>query len=173
MSDYGTSTGYYRRDGRFVPPANTGKPCRRDERGIVLLPSNRPKNRIGITDELPRWRTIGWNVVFLAVEAALIYRAHVDAGVSWTAIGLGIGGVIVGGVGLFVYVALVGTPRAIRRHHELLQSYKRAAGRPHDGAPPLSPVTPDPDEVVDRQSTPHPAAPFGTSKPPIQVSRAR
>src|SRR3954466_13698345 len=121
MTEIRTAPGYYRRDGRFVPPASTLRPTRRREQGIVLLPSNRRKNRIGITDELPRWRMIGWNIVFVALEASLICWAHFSAGVSWTAIGLGLGGVTVAGVALFAYVALVGTPRAIRRHHAQLR----------------------------------------------------
>ena len=130
---------------------------------MVLLPSNRRKNRIGITDELPRWRTIGWNIVFVAVEASLICWAHFSAGVSWTAIGLGLGGVTVAGVALFAYVALVGTPRAIRRHHAQLRAYAAAsATSPSRGREPL-------DEVVDSQSTPHQTAPSLT----VRASRAR
>src|SRR4051812_23823996 len=98
MTGIRRSPGYYRRDGHYVPPSSTRRPARPREQGIVLLPSNRRKNRIGITEEVPRWRMIGWNFVFVAVEAALICWAHFDAGVSWTAIGLGLGGVTVAGV---------------------------------------------------------------------------
>src|SRR3954470_4295788 len=127
MTGIHSTPGYYRRDGRYVPPASTRRPTRRRDQGMVLLPSNRRKNRIGITDELPRWRMIGWNIVFVAVEASLICWAHFSAGVSWTAIGLGLGGVTVAGVGLTAYVVLVGTPRAIRRHHALLRAHAAAS----------------------------------------------
>jgi hypothetical protein len=80
MTGIRTTSGYYRRDGRFVPPASTRRPTGHRERGMVLMPSNRRKNRIGITDELPRWRTMGWNVVFVAGEAGLICWAHFSAG---------------------------------------------------------------------------------------------
>ena len=104
------SIGYYRRDGRFVPPTGTRRRVRRRERGLVLLPSNRRKNRIGITDELPTWRTIGWNVAFLALEACLVCWAHFVAGVSWTTIGLGFAAVVAFGVALITYVVKVAHP---------------------------------------------------------------
>ena len=103
--------------------------------------------------------------MFVAVEAGLICWAHFSAGVSWTAIGLGLGGVTVAGVALFAYVALVGTPRAIRRHHALLQGVRGRQRRPAraDGRGLL-------DEVVDSQSTPHQTAPLPS---PSGASRAR
>lgn len=166
MTGIRTPAGYYRRDGRFVPPTGTRRPSRRKQQGIVLLSSNRRKNRIGISDELPQWRSIGWNVMFVAVEAALTCWAHFVVGVSWTAIGLGVGGVCVLGVGLVAYVVLVGTPREARRHHALLRAHAAASttspssGREHR-------------EVVDSQSTPHRAAPSLSSNSPIRASRAR
>src|SRR3954454_14173479 len=110
---------------------------------------------------------IGWNIVFVVVEASLICWAHFDAGVSWTAIGLGLGGVTVAGVGLFAYVALVATPRAIHRHHARFRAYAAASTTStNSGREQLY-------EVVDPQPTPHPSAPFGMFKPPIQASRTR
>jgi hypothetical protein len=76
-------------------------------------------------------------------------------------IGLGLGAVTVAGAGLFAYVALVGVPRAIRRHHAQLRAYAAASATSPSGGRTLL------DEVVDSQSTPHQTAPSLT----IEASR--
>jgi hypothetical protein len=146
----------YRRDGRLsVPPVREGREAGVKGRGIVFLPSDRSKNGIGITAEVPAWRSIAWNVLFVAVEVGLICWAHVVVGVSWTSIGLALGGVAVLGAGLVRYVVLVGAPRAIRRHHALLQAHLAASTVNSVGTGGPARL----DEVVDSRSTPHPTAP--------------
>ena len=84
-----------------LPAGRTLRPSRRlrtgrsgaGERGIVLSaqqPAQEPDRdqRRAARGGAP----CGWNVVFVAVEAGLICWAHFGAGVSWTAIGLGLGG---------------------------------------------------------------------------------
>src|SRR3954462_9434530 len=97
-----------------------------------------------------------WNVLFVVVEAGLISWAHFVVGVSWAAIGLGLGTVMVLGAGLAAYVVLVATPRAIGRHRAMLRAHLVAhqgdGGRLH--------------EVVDSQSTPDPVSPSSASGVP-------
>ncbi len=137
-------TGYYRRDGRYIA-ARTSSSSRVRASGLVVLPSERRKNGIGISNELPAWRSIVWNVAFLSLEGCLIAWAHFVVGVAWTTIGAGLAAVIAFGIALITYAVKVHTPRAIRRHHELLESYRTAAAAATH-------------EVVYRQSTPHSAA---------------
>src|SRR3954451_23482321 len=151
-------TGYYRRDGRFVTArTSSSSPARGRVRssGLVVLASQRRKNRIGISDELPAWRSIAWNVAFLGFEGCLIGWAHFVVGVSWSTIGVGLAAVVAFGIALITYAVKVHTPRAIRRHQELLQSYRAAAAAAHNQHHQVQRVqtaTPGPDEVVDRQS---------------------
>jgi len=150
-------TGYYRRDGRYIEASPSGS-SRVRASGLVVLPSERRKNGIGISNELPTWRSIAWNVVFLGFEGCLIIWAHFVVGVAWSTIGAGFAIVIAFGIALITYAVKVHTPRAIRRHHELLRSFQAAAAA-HD-------------EVVDRQSPPRPSAPSPTAPSIGQASRA-
>ena len=164
-------TGYYRRDGRYVT-ARVSSSRRVRSSGLVVLPSERRKNGIGIGDELPAWRSIAWNVVFLGVEGCLIGWAHFVVGVSWSTIGAGLAAVVAFGIALITYVVKVYTPRAIRRQQDLLESYRTAAATAQNQRGQVHWVqtaTPGPDLVVDCQSTPHPAAPSLT----VETSRAR
>src|SRR3954451_6639590 len=167
-------TGYYPRDGPYIAAGASGS-SRVRPLGLVVLPSGRRKNGIGISEELPAWRSIAWNVAFLGVEACLIGWAHFVVGVSWSTIGAGLATVVVLGIALITYTVKVRTRKTIRRHRELLQSYLTAQAAAHDQYPQVQPVqaaTPDPDEAVDRQSTPHLVAPSLTAET-SRVSRAR
>ena len=129
-------------------------------------------------------RAIGWNVAFVGFEGCLIGWAHFVVGVSWSTIEAGLAAVVALGIALITYTVKVHTPRAIRRHQALLQPYqaaeaaqaaRAAAHDQHDQYRQVQPVqraTSGPDEVVDRQSTPHPAAPSLTAET-SRVSRAR
>src|SRR3954468_24424078 len=93
--------GCYGRDGKYIAPRaprEGGSSVKVP--GIVLLPSYRRKNGIGITAELPSWRSVGWNVALIAVEACLVYWAHFAVGVAWTTLGAGFTAVAVLGVAL-------------------------------------------------------------------------
>jgi hypothetical protein len=161
-------TGYYRRDGRFVA-ARTSSSSRVRSSGLVVLPTERRKNGIGISDELPTWRSIAWNIAFLGFEGCLIGWAHFVVDVPWSTIGAGLAAVVAFGIALITYAVKVHTPRAIQRHQELLESYSTAAHNQRRQAQPVQTATPGPDGVVDRQSTPHPTAPSLAAEP----SRAR
>jgi hypothetical protein len=175
-------THYYRRDGRCVTTSSTtagSVSSRVRSSGLMVLPSERRKNGTGISDEFPAWRSIAWNVAFLGFEACLIGWAHFVAGVSWSTIGAGLAAVVAFGIALITYAVKVHTPRAIRRHQELLESYRTAAPAARNlhcsgqQVRRAQPATQGPHEVVDRQSTPHPAARSFTAQPTDQVSRAR
>ena len=117
-------------------------------------------------------RSVAWNVAFLSLEGSLIGWAHFVVGVSWSTIGAGLAAVVAFGIALITYVVKVHTPRAIRRHQDLLKSYRTAAVTAHNQRGQVQRVrtaTPGPDQVVDCQSTPHPAAP----SLPVETSRAR
>jgi hypothetical protein len=126
----------YRRDGHLVTVGPESKWSRVWRPGMAALPSTRRRNRCGISLEVPKARAWAWNVALIAVEAAAASWAHTVGGLSWTLIGAVLGGVVCFGVALMTYVVRVHTPRAIRRHHALLQAHLSAV------------------EVVDRQSTP-------------------
>lgn len=170
---------HYRRDGRLVTPrVRAGRSSGVRGSGIVLLPSRRRTNGIGISPELPQWRSVVWNLVFVGIEVSMACWAHFLVGVTWTTLGVGFTAVAVLGVALVAWEVRVSTPRAIRRHQELLRSYttaRHAAGASE--ANPGSTV-----EVVDRQPTPHPTAPSsapaftsttGTAPGASRTSRAR
>jgi hypothetical protein len=169
-------TGYYRRNGRYIT-ARTSSSSRLRSSGLVVLPNERRKNCIGISDELPAPRSIAWNVAFLGFEGCLIAWAHFVVGVSWSTIAAGFAAVVAFGVALITYALKVYTPRATRRHRELLESYRTAAvaaaHNQHRQLQPIQTATPGPEEVVDRQSTPPPAAPSRTASLTHQPSRAR
>ncbi len=117
-------------------------------------------------------RSAAWNVAFLGLEGCLIGWAHFVVGVSWWTIGAGLAAVLACGIALITYVVKVHTPRAIRRHQDLLGSYRTAAVTAHNQRDLVHRVpmaTPGPDQVVDGQSTPHVAAPSLT----VETSRAR
>jgi hypothetical protein len=148
-------TGHYRRDGRYVT-ATSSKASRVSSSGIVFLPSNRARNECGITRELPTWRTWGWNIALVALEAGLAGWGHVVAGLAWTTIALELAAVACFGVALMTYVIRVHLPQTIRRHQAQLQealltaATRAAEERRH--------------RIVDRQSTPHPATPSLTAE---------
>lgn len=141
-----------------------------------MLPSNRRRNRIGITPELPTWRSRGWNLALLTTEAALVGWGHTVAGLAWTTVALTLTGVAVLGAGLVTYVVLIGTPRAQRRHDALLRAYlaanttsgKRAEGKGVTGRR-VRVVS----RVADSQLETHPTTPSNPSKPTRSVSRTR
>jgi hypothetical protein len=115
-------------------------------------------------------RHLAWNLALVGFEGCLIGWAHFIVGVSWAALGTGLAAVLAFGIALITYVVKVHTPRTIRRHHALLQSYQAAATEERhqiqEGASARH-------EDVDGQSTPHLASPSLTAQLTNRASRAR
>ena len=66
---------------------------------------------------------VGWNVAFIVAEAIGCAVAHYACGVPWWQLAAGFAAVLALGGAAFAYVALVATPRALRRHHARLRSH--------------------------------------------------
>jgi hypothetical protein len=119
--------------------------------------------------------------VFAAVQTCLVCWAHFVVGVAWSTLDVGFAAVAVFGIALVAWEFRVRTPRAMRRHEALLQSYLHAGftsttSTGSTGSTARTVGAGNPVEVVDGQSTPHPTAPSSAfSSPPTTtgLSRAR